>query len=68
MYTDRCGRSKEAEKKLLYKSVCIEIKRMWNLKCKVIPVMTGATGILTKDFGKNLEAIPGNHTIDSLKK
>ena len=41
---------------------------MWNMKCKVKPVMTGATGIVTKDFGKNLEAIPGKHSMDSLKK
>jgi hypothetical protein len=37
---------------------------MWNLKCKIIPVIIGATGILTKIFRKNLEAIPGKHSID----
>ena len=33
---------------------------MWNLKCKVIPVTIGATGIVTKGLRKNFEAIPGN--------
>jgi hypothetical protein len=34
-----------------YKSLCIEIQRMWNLKCMIIPVITGATGKLRKKFG-----------------
>ena len=59
---------KEAEKKLKYKSLCIEIQRMWNLKCTIIPVIIGATGIVTKSVRKNLEAVPGKHSIDSLQK
>ena len=59
---------KEAEKKLKYKSLCIEIQRMWNLKCTIIPVITGATGIVTRSSRKNLEAVPGKHSIDSLQK
>jgi predicted homoserine dehydrogenase-like protein len=41
---------------------------MWNLKCTVIPVIIGATGIVTKGLKTNLEAIPGKHSIDSLEK
>jgi hypothetical protein len=41
---------------------------MWNLKCTIIPVIIGATGIVTKNLRKNLEAIPGKHSIDSLQK
>ena len=59
---------KEAEKKLKYKSLCIEIQRMWNLKCTIIPVIIGATGIVTKSLRKNWEAVPGKHSIDSLQK
>jgi hypothetical protein len=40
---------------------------MWNMKCKIIPVITGATGIVTKGLKKNLSAIPGKHSIHSLK-
>ena len=48
---------KEAEKKLKYKSLCIEIQRMWNLKCMIVPVIIGATGIVTRSLKKNLETI-----------
>ena len=43
-------------------------KRMWNLKCTIVPVITGATGIVTRSLRKNLEAVPGRHSIDSLQK
>jgi hypothetical protein len=41
---------------------------MWNLKCTIIPVVIGATGIVTRSLRKNLEPIPGKHSIDSLQK
>ena len=42
----------EVGKKLKYKSLCIEIQRMWNLKCTIIPVIVGATGIVTRSLRK----------------
>jgi len=65
---DRNIVQKEEEKKLKYKSLCIEIQRMWNLKCTTLPVIIGATGIVTRSSRKNLEAVPGKHSIDSLQK
>jgi len=59
---------KEADKKLKYKSLCTEIQRMWNLKCKIRPVIIGATGIVTKVLRKNMEIIPGKRSLDSLQK
>jgi hypothetical protein len=47
---DRNVVQKEAEKNLKYESLGIEIQRMWNLKCTVIPVIFGATGIVTKSL------------------
>jgi len=41
---------------------------MWNLKCTIISVIIEATGIVTRSLKKNLEAIPGKHSIDSLHK
>ena len=65
---DRNVVQKEAEKKLKYKSLCIEIQRMWNLKCTIISIIIGATGIVTRSLRKNLEAVPGKPSIDSLQK
>jgi hypothetical protein len=59
---------KEVENKLKYQSLCIEIQQMWNLKCTIIPVITGATGIVMGSLRKNLEDISGKHSIDSLQK
>jgi hypothetical protein len=38
------------------------------MKCTIIPVITGATGIVTRSLRKHLEAVPGKHSIDSLQK
>jgi len=39
---------------------------MWNMKCMIILLIIGTTGIVTKGLKKNLEAIPGKHSIDSI--
>ena len=54
---------KEAEKILKYKDLTIEIQCMWNVKTKVIPVIIGATGTISKPFN-----IPGNHEVKELQK
>jgi hypothetical protein len=38
------------------------------LKYLIIPVIIGATGVVTRSLRKNLEAVPGKHSIDSLQK
>jgi hypothetical protein len=65
---DRNVVQKEAEKKFKYKSLCIKMQRMWNLKCMIVPIIIGATGIVTRSLKKNLETIPGKYLIDSLQK
>jgi hypothetical protein len=41
----------------LCKDLVTEIQRMWNLKAKVMPVITGPTGTISKP----LRYIPGQH-------
>jgi hypothetical protein len=61
---DRNVLQKEAEKDLT-----IEIQRMWNVKTRVIPVIIGATGTISKSFRKYVSAIPGrNHEVRELQK
>jgi RNase P/RNase MRP subunit POP5 len=59
---------KEAEKILKYKDLTIEIQRMWNIKARVIPVIIGVTGTISKLFRKYVNSIPGNHEVRELQK
>jgi hypothetical protein len=75
MYVNRCcnfgGRNvikKEAEKILKYKDLTMEIQFMWNVKTKVIPVIIGGTGTISKSFRNYTSNIPGNHDVKNLQK
>jgi hypothetical protein len=54
---DRNVIKKEAEKILKYKDLRVEIQRMWNVKTRVIPVIIGATGTISKSFRKYHETM-----------
>jgi hypothetical protein len=49
---DRNVIQKEAEKILKYKDLTIEIQRMCNVKTRMIPVIIGANGTISKSFRK----------------
>ena len=49
-------------------NLTIEIQRMWNVKTKVIPVIIGATGTISKSFRKYVTNIPGKHEVKDLQK
>jgi len=59
---------KEAEKILKYKDLTIEIQRMWNVNTKLLPVIIGATGTVSKSFRKYVSNIPGKHGVKKLQK
>jgi len=58
----------EADNILKHKDLTIEIQRMWNVKTKVIPVIIGATGTISKSFRKYVSNIPGKHEVKELQK
>jgi len=41
---------------------------MWNVKPKVMPVIIGATGAISKSFRKYVSNISGKHEIKELQK
>jgi hypothetical protein len=65
---DRNMIKKGAEKTLKYKDLTTEIQRMWNVKARVIPVVIGATGTISKSFRKYVSDIPGHCGVKELQK
>jgi hypothetical protein len=65
---DRNVIKKEAEKILKFKNLTIEIQRMWNVETKVIAVVIGTTGTISKSCRKYVSNIPGNHEVKELEK
>ena len=65
---DRNVIKKVAEKILKYKDLTIEIQCMWKVKARVIPVIIGATGTISKSFRKYISNILGNHEVKELQK
>jgi len=41
---------------------------MWNVKTKVIPVIIGATGTISKSFTKYVSNIPGKYEVKEIQK
>jgi hypothetical protein len=41
---------------------------MWNVKTRVIPVINGANGTISKSFRKYVNNIPGNHDVNEQQK
>jgi len=65
---DRNMIKKEAGKILKYKDLTIEMQRMCNVRTKVVPVILGATGTISKSFRKYVSNIPGENEVKELQK
>ena len=47
---DHKEKIKESEKKDKYLDFAWELKKLWNMKVTIIPIVTGAFGTVTKGF------------------
>jgi hypothetical protein len=65
---DRNVIKKEAENILKYKFLAIEIQCMWNVKAKVTPLVTGATGTISKSLRHYLKNTPGKQEFKEIQK
>ena len=45
-----------------------ELHRMWGCEVKVIPVVIGSQGVVTKKFSEWLELLPGIHSFKLMQK
>jgi hypothetical protein len=52
-----------SRKIVICKGLATEMQRMWNVKAKVIPVITEATGTTSKSFSN----LPAKHAIKELQ-
>ena len=46
---------KESEKKDKYLDLARELKKLWNIKVTIVPIVIGALGTITKELLKGLE-------------
>jgi len=51
---------KETEKVITCKDLEIEVSRMWKVRTKIVPVITGALGEIEKGLDRNLQ-LPAAH-------
>ena len=65
---DRNVIKKEAKKIWKHKDLIIEIQYMWNVKEKVILLITGVAGTISKSLRQYLNNRTGKHEIMELQK
>jgi hypothetical protein len=65
---DRNLIKKEAEKFFKYQDLILKIQRSWNAKSKVIQVIIGMTGTISKSLRQYLINITGNHENKEVQK
>ena len=45
----------------------VEVRRMWKVRTKITPVITGALGAIKKGLDKNLHLLPGHTSATQLQ-
>ena len=58
---------KESEKKDKYLDLASELKKLWNMKVTIVPIVIGALGTVTKGLLKGLEDLEIGGPVDSIQ-
>ena len=58
---------KECEKKDKYLDLARELKKLWNTKVTIIPIVTGAFGTVTKRLIKGLEDLEVGGRVETIQ-
>jgi len=68
MPVDATVEEKEQEKIDRYQDLVGELKRLWKVKTKAIPIVVGALGTVMKSLQKNLKKARSNVIVELLQK
>ena len=58
---------KESEKKDKYFDLARELKKLWNMKVTIVPIVTGALGTITKGILKDLEDLEVGGRVETIQ-
>ena len=58
---------KESEKKDTYRDLARELKKLWNMKVTIVPIMISALGIITKGLLKGLEDLEVGGRVENIR-
>ena len=58
---------KEREKKDKYLDLARELKKLWNMKVTIVPIVTGAFGTITKRLLKGLEDLEVGGRVETIQ-
>ena len=58
---------KESEKKDMYLDLARELKKLWNMKVTIVPIVIGAFGSITKGLLKGLEDLKVGRRVGTIQ-
>ena len=58
---------KESEKKDKYLNLARELKKLWNMKVTIVPIVIGALGTVTKGLLKGLEDLEAGGRVETIQ-
>ena len=65
--TDHIKKLKECEKKDKYLDLAREMKKLWNMKVTIVPIVIGAFGTITKGLLKGLEDLEVGRRVEIIQ-